>query len=51
LWLNSLTKVNPVRADVKEVEDRSGVKTMIRNIRSELIKRGMSEESLNSLLK
>jgi len=51
LWLNSLTKVNPVRADVKEVEDRSGVKTMIRNIRSELIKRGMSEASLNSLLK
>jgi hypothetical protein len=51
LWLNSLTKVKPTLADVKEVEDRSGVKTMIRNIRSELINRGMSEASLNSLIK
>lgn len=51
LWLNSLMKVKPERADVKEVEDRSGVKTMIRNIRSELIKRGMAEAELSSLLK
>jgi hypothetical protein len=51
LWLNSLMKVTPQRADVKEVEDRSGVKTMIRNIRSELTKRGMGEADLNALLK
>ena len=51
LWLSSITKVNPIRADVKEIEDRSGVKTMIRNIRSELINRGMSEAALKSLLK
>jgi hypothetical protein len=51
LWLSSITKVNPIRADVKEIEDRSGVKTMIRNIRSELINRGMSEVALKSLLK
>ena len=49
-WLNSLMKVTPERADIKEVADRSGVKTMMKDIKSELIKRGMSEKDLSSIL-
>jgi hypothetical protein len=52
-WLHSLDKANPkkVSFDHKEVADRTGVKDKIRKIKSELIKRGMSEEDLNLILK
>jgi hypothetical protein len=51
-WLNSLLKLDQKKNSFeKEVADRSGVKTMIREIKSELIKRGMSEESLNQMIK
>lgn len=45
-WLNSISKL-----DAKEVHDRSGVKTMMREIKSVLLDRGMSDSSLNDLLK
>ena len=51
-WLNSLDKMaskdNP---NGKQVEDRDGVKTMIRKIKSELTRRGMKEEDLKNYLK
>ena len=51
-WLNSLAKIDPKKTSfAKEVADRSGVKTMIREIKSELLKRGMSEDSLNLIMK
>lgn len=51
-WLNSLSKIDPKKTSfAKEVADRSGVKTMIREIKSELLKRGMSEENLNLIVK
>lgn len=45
-WLNSISKL-----DAKEVHDRAGVKTMMREIKSVLFDRGMSDSSLNDLLK
>lgn len=51
-WLNSLDKVSPDRWDfAKEVADREGIKTMMREIKAELSKRGMSEDSLKLLAK
>lgn len=50
-WLNSLASFDPKSTfTTKEVFDRSGVKTMIRQIKAELLKRGMSEEELNKIL-
>ena len=53
LWLNSMDTIDMTKYsfDYKEVEDRSGVKNMIRKIKSELLKRGMSEESLDLIMK
>lgn len=45
-WLNSLDKM-----DSKEVADRAGVKTMIRQIKAALVERGMSEENLKLIVK
>jgi len=51
-WLNSLAKIDPKKTSfAKEVADRSGVKTMIREIKSELLERGMSQSELNLILK
>ena len=51
-WLNTCAKIDPNKYDfAKEVADRSGVKNMIREIKAELIRRGMSEKELNSLIK
>jgi hypothetical protein len=51
-WLHTCATIDPNKVVfAKEVADRSGVKNMIREIKSELIRRGMSEKDLNSLLK
>jgi hypothetical protein len=51
-WLNSLQKMNSKdNAFGKEVEDRSGVKTMISKIKSVLKERGMSQSALDEILK
>ena len=51
-WLNSLAKIDPKKTSfAKEVADRSGVKTMIREIRAELLKRDMSEQVLDFMMK
>ena len=51
-WLNSLAHIDPNKTSfAKEVADRSGVKTMIRKIKSELLSRGMSEDDLNLIMK
>lgn len=51
-WLTSLASFDPKsNFEGKEVSDRSGVKTMIRQIKTELLKRGMSEEELNRIAK
>lgn len=49
LWLKSLDSANPNNTFEKEVEDRSGVKNMIKNIKSALKNRGMSDDQLNQL--
>jgi hypothetical protein len=51
-WLSSLDKIDPNKSDFgKEVADRSGVKSIIRKIKTELLARGMSEASINELIK
>ena len=51
-WLHTCATIDPNKVNfAKEVADRSGVKNMIREIKAELIRRGMSEKDLNSLLK
>lgn len=49
-WLDSLDKYDPKKTvEVKEVADRGGVKTMIREIKSVLRGRGMSEDELKAI--
>lgn len=52
-WLNSLDQmtVEKGRSNLLKDMDKSGVKIMIREIKSELIKRGMSEADLDLIVK
>ena len=52
-WLNSLDTINLKKHsfDAAKVEDRTGVKTKIRKIKSVLTDRGMSTEELDKILK
>lgn len=52
-WLHSLNTFDSKKYsfDHKQVEDKSRVKTKIRNIKAELLRRGMSEDALNLILK
>jgi hypothetical protein len=52
-WLNSLDKINLKKHsfDHSKVEDRTGVKTKIRKIKSVLTERGMSADEINKLVK
>jgi hypothetical protein len=51
-WLNSLQNMNSKdNAFGKEVEDRSGVKTMISKIKNVLKERGMSQSALDEIMK
>jgi len=51
-WLNSLDKITPEnsRMGQKEAADKEGVKTKIRKIKAELLKRGMSEKDLDLIV-
>lgn len=52
-WLNSLDKINLKKHsfDHSKVEDRTGVKTKIRQIKSALTDRGMSSDEIDKLVK
>jgi SOS response regulatory protein OraA/RecX len=52
-WLNSVDKFDFKKYSFgkSEIEDKSRIKTKIKEIKSELIKRGMSKEALDNLLK
>ncbi len=48
-WLQSLETLSKKNNFEGKVEDKSGVKTMIRDIKKVLLSRGMSEDLINSL--